>query len=244
MATAKIETGPGKIYEKILEIRKALPVLAKNGVGPQTQGSYKFLSIDDILEKVKPLEDEHGVISYPVDHQVTFHYNTAADKGDGRVPKENVQALTDYVFRYVAVEDGSFIDVSVPGEGIDSQDKGTRKATTQAQKIANILLYNIITGEPDPDAQDGGADAQAVSNGPAAKKPAAQRRVEQAQEKAAQSKPGGADLNALKAQIRAAIDGGKVEKDAVNDTMKALQGEGLKGVPLHQRLIKDLGIGD
>lgn len=237
MATAKVEVNPGKIYEKILEVRKNLPALAKNGVGPQTQGSYKFLSIDDILEKVAPLEDEHGIISYPVDHQVTFHYNAAADKADGRVPRENVQALTDYVFRYVAVEDGSFIDVSVPGEGTDSQDKGTRKATTQAQKIANILLYRIITGEADPDAQDGGADAQTA---------ATRQQTNPVQQKVAAAKAkattGGPDLNALKGQIRDYIGSDDAKREDVNTRLETLKAEGLTGVPLHQKLVKDLGL--
>ena len=128
MTTAIIEPAVPAIYARVNEIRKKVGRIAKNGVGPQTQGSYKFLAIDDILEAVKPLEDEAGIISYPLNHSVTFHYNTAADKNDGRVPRENVQGLVDFVFRYVAAEDGSFIDVSVPGEGIDSQDKATRKA--------------------------------------------------------------------------------------------------------------------
>lgn len=150
------------IYEAIHAVKKEMPALAKNGVGPQTQGSYKFLSVDDILAAVGPLEVKHGIVSYLVDTEMEFHYNRATDKGDGRVPRESVQGFGHFTFRYVSIKDGSHVDHVVPAEGIDTQDKATRKTVTQAQKIANITLYDIVTGEADPDSQDGGADNQAV----------------------------------------------------------------------------------
>jgi hypothetical protein len=160
MTEAKTKV-PG-IYAKIAEVRKKLPVLAKNGVGPSAQGGYKFLSIDDILSAVVPLENELGIISFPVENHTEFHYNTGEIVPGGRAPKENTTAMSWFVFRYVDVSDGSYIDVPVTGEGTDSQDKATRKATTQAQKIANITVYNLITGEPDPDSQNG-ADSNTAS---------------------------------------------------------------------------------
>ena len=80
MTTAIIEPAVPAIYARVNEIRKKVGRIAKNGVGPQTQGSYKFLAIDDILEAVKPLEDEAGIISYPLNHSVTFHYNTSRER--------------------------------------------------------------------------------------------------------------------------------------------------------------------
>ena len=226
------------IYGKVNEIRKKVGRIAKNGTGPQTQGSYKFLAIDDILEAVKPLEDELGVISYPVHHEVTFHYNTAADKNDGRVPRENVQGLVDFTFRYVAAEDGSHIDVSVPGEGIDSQDKATRKATTQAQKIANILLYNIITGEEDPDSQDGGAAAQ---NEPAGQSPA-QRQIDKARAATPAAK-GNSELEDLKKKVRDAIESGTVTREQVVTKQTEIKEATKKtGLDLQQELVKALGV--
>lgn len=226
------ETVPA-IYGKVNEIRKKIGRIAKNGVGPQTQGSYKFLAIDDILEAVKPLEDEAGVISYPVDHTVTFHYNRAADKGDGRVPKENVQGLVDFVFRYVAVEDGSHIDVSVPGEGIDSQDKAVRKSTTQAQKIANILLYNIITGEQDPDSVDGGADAQG------AVQPSRTERQLDRTRQAAPTKPQAKSSSRETIRVDY-IEAGKTDKDTVNGRMQHFKGQGLSGDAVWDAILKEL----
>jgi len=230
MTNAMIEPAPvPAIYAKVNEIRKKVGRIAKNGIGPQTQGSYKFLAIDDILEAVKPLEDEAGIISYPLNHSVTFHYNTAADKNDGRVPRENVQGLVDFVFRYVAAEDGSFIDVSVPGEGIDSQDKATRKAVTQAQKIANILLYNIITGEQDPDGQDGGAEAQTT---PAASN-STQRTVEKARN---------AGTSADQKKIVAYIGKDEEKRAKVNELHKKFKESGLAADKVNEKIVAELGL--
>jgi len=151
------------IHEKILEVQRNVPTLEKNGIGPQTQGSYKFLAVDDVLKGLKPLLNEHGIIVVPnlIDHG--FHYNPALAKDNERVPRESVQGWVKYDFEYIAVEDGSSIHSVVVGEGIDTQDKAIRKATTSAWKISLIQTFSLVTGEIDPDAQDGAAAAQEAS---------------------------------------------------------------------------------
>lgn len=179
------------IYGKMHAITSNMPTLEKNGVGPSTQGSYKFLAVDDVLHAVKPLLNEHGVIVSPTLIDKGFTFNSAAVKEDGRVPRQNVHAWVEYEYRFIAVEDGSEISVTVVGEGIDSQDKAIRKATTSASKIAFINAFTLITGEIDPDAQDGGADAQKEARVPEA--------VRKAQ--AAPAAPS-EDLSALRARVK------------------------------------------
>lgn len=156
MPVSEVKTTVPAIYEALLAIQKEVPTLQKNGVGPSTQGGYKFLAVDDVLSAVRPLLDKNGVIVIPnlLDHG--FHYNTALAKDNERVPRENVQAWVKYSFTFAAVADGSLVSTVVIGEGTDTQDKAIRKATTSAWKIALIQTFSLITGEPDPDAQDGG----------------------------------------------------------------------------------------
>lgn len=191
-----------KIHEAILEIQKTVPKLEKNGVGPQTQGGYKFLAVDDIILAVRPLLDKNGVIVHAelIDHG--FHYNTAVPKDNERVPRESVQAFVKYAFHFIAVEDSSELVTTVIGEGIDTQDKAIRKATTSAWKIALIQTFSLATGEIDPDAQDGAHAAQESggSTSPAAAKIAKASGATQAKSPA---KPAGPPKDA--AEFRNAI---------------------------------------
>lgn len=233
MATKKEEsdvatTKPKGIHAKILEIRKRVPVLSKNGVGPSTQGGYKFLSIDDILAAVVPLENELGVISYLTSSEVVFHYNRATDKGDGRVPKESTQGFGNFVFRFVDVDNPeSFIDVDVPAEGADTSDKATRKTVTQAQKIAKITTYDLITGEADPDAEDGAAEnqAHATSGGsPAATKSATQQRIDKARKPQAKADPVQGNVDWRQKVIDDYLAPGHVSRDSLNEMLEEFKG--------------------
>lgn len=233
------------IYEKIAAVREAAPTLQKNGTGPSTQGAYKFLSIDDILMAIRPLEVEHGIISFPVMSDLIIHHNTAATKDDGRKPSESTQVFEKYVFRYLAVGDGTYIDVPVTGEAIDTSDKAVRKATTQAQKIANILIYNLITGDPDPDGQDGNADAnKASAPTPATSKAldAAKKAPAKTPAKAAAPAPVAAAAKSPgQEKIRVEyINAGLVTKDEANDSKKDHEVKGLKGDALWEQVYKDM----
>lgn len=152
-----------KIYSAIAAIQAGVGTIPKNGIGPSSQGSYKFVANDDILAVISKLLVEHKVIVRPriVDHQLVTR-----EIGPNRSVALTVVTLET---TYISTEDGSEFSVVTTAEGADNGDKGGRKAVTQAQKIANLLTFSIATGEPDPDA----LDVQPVSapvQSPAAKK--------------------------------------------------------------------------
>jgi hypothetical protein len=134
-----------KIYEAIAAIQAGVGNIPKNGIGPASQGSYKYVKNDDILDAISRLMVEHGVITRPVIVDREF---LSREIGANRTVPLTV---VDLEIEYIAIEDGSSFTVQVSAEGADNGDKGMRKAVTQAQKIANLLTFNIATGEPDPD---------------------------------------------------------------------------------------------
>ena len=162
-----------KIYEAIAAIQAGVGNIPKNGIGPASQGSYKYVKNDDILDAISKLMVEHGVITRPSIYDYQF---ISREIGANRVVAMTVAQLE---IEYIAVEDGSSFTVSVAAEGADNGDKGMRKAVTQAQKIANLLTFNIATGEPDPDGIEVVPNAQQAS-------PVAQK-VAKAKEASAQS---------------------------------------------------------
>ena len=137
-----------KILQAIANIQAGVGAIPKNGVGPTSQGAYKYIKNDDILEKISALLVENNVIVQP---RITKHKLITREIGANRtVPVVVVELETTFV----SVEDGSTFTVVTCAEGADNGDKGTRKAVTQAQKIANLLTFSIATGEPDPDGED------------------------------------------------------------------------------------------
>lgn len=138
-----------KIYPAIAAIQAEVGNIPKNGIGPASQGSYKYIKNDDILEKVSELLVKHNVIVRP---RVLDYAITNREIGSGRTAPLTVLTLET---TYVSVEDGSEFTVVVSSEGADNGDKAGRKAMTQAQKMTNLLTFSIATGEPDPDGIDG-----------------------------------------------------------------------------------------
>jgi len=143
-ATPKAASVP-KIYKAIAAIQAGVGNVPKAGVGPASQGSYKYVKNDDILEAISKLMIENNVITRPV---ITNHQLVTREIGANRSVPMTIVSLD---VTYISTEDGSEFTVSVTAEGADNGDKGGRKAVTQAQKIANLLTFNIATGEPDPD---------------------------------------------------------------------------------------------
>ena len=137
-----------KIYQAIAAIQGEVGNIPKNGVGPASQGAYKFISNDDIIANVSKLLTKHGVVvrSRTLDYQ-----QAVREIGPNRGIALSIVTLET---TYISTEDGSEFSVITVGEGADNGDKGARKAYTQASKVANLLTFSIATGEPDPDSMD------------------------------------------------------------------------------------------
>lgn len=152
-----------KIYAAIAAIQAEVGNIPKNGIGPAAQGSYKFVSNDDIIGAISKLLVKHKVI---VQSNTIDSHHVTREIGANRTVALTVVTLET---TYISAEDGSEFKVVTVGEGADNGDKGARKAYTQASKVANLLTFSIATGEPDPDAIDAPINVPAAAT-PAAKK--------------------------------------------------------------------------
>lgn len=167
---------PRAIVAKLHAIQSEIGKLRMEGVGPDSQGSYKFLKVDTILEKLAPLLREHGVVVYPelVEIRTDRRYaqepdlTVSPEKWSGRLPKvtENHVVIVD--FHYLAVEDESELVVHIAGEASSTDDKTFNKAIRAAQKNAHIQTFSIVTGEPDLENSDQDAETRRELAGPSA----------------------------------------------------------------------------
>lgn len=141
------------IYKKMSAITAELTAVAKNlnvGIG---QSAYKAVGEADVLAAVKPLEEKHGVYSYPYSRKIVdSDLVTTTTEYKGKVTeKTNRYLRIETVYRFVNIDNpDEYIDITTYGDGIDPQDKAVGKAMTYSDKYALLKAYKIITGE-DPD---------------------------------------------------------------------------------------------
>ena len=147
------------IYQRMALITAELQTVAKNLTVPTGgKNSYKAVSERDILDAVKPLEEKHGVYSYPAGRNVLESNLLENEKeytdsrGNTTVTKTTTfMTRIETLYRFVNVDNpNDYIDTVTFAEGIDAQDKGSGKAMTYADKYALMKAYKISTGD-DPD---------------------------------------------------------------------------------------------
>ena len=159
MTTATIE--PASIYRKIALIQKEVGAIEKNGTGPQQKGSFRYIKQEDILDKIHALLVENDVIVIPT---ITSLKHDVVEANN----RMNIYSVVQAVYRYISVEDGSYIETTSTGEGSDiGSDTATRKAATQAMKIAHLHTFTIPGTDLSLDDREGYANDTPATESPA-----------------------------------------------------------------------------
>ena len=127
-----------KIYPAMVAIMLSVTALEKSRRN-QTQG-YDFRGIDDAYNMLHDIMAEHGVFCLP---------NVVADRHEERTNKNGTCLIYRIVtMRYTFIaSDGSSVEATTIGEGMDSGDKAANKAMSAAQKYALIQSFLIPTKE-------------------------------------------------------------------------------------------------
>gem|GEM_PF-3176646 len=110
-----------------------------------TQQNFNFRGIDAVVNAAAAALNKHGIINIPKLLEVTYG---TEEVGQKRTLMANVRVKVRYRFTGPR---GDHFDVVVPGEAMDSGDKGVAKAMSVAWRIALIQALNLPTGDPDPD---------------------------------------------------------------------------------------------
>jgi len=149
------------IYQRMSAITNELNTVAKNLNISVGKGSYKAVGEADVLAEVKPMEEKHGVYSYPCARSVIESGILENADYNGNVKKQLWERI-ETIYRFVNIDNPSeFIEITTYGDGIDSGDKSVGKAMTYADKYALLKAYKIITGD-DPD-QEASGELRGVS---------------------------------------------------------------------------------
>ena len=139
------ESGKG-IYAAMAAIQRDFPAVTKEGINPSQK--YKFRGIDDALKALNPLLSKHGVFMVAQDLKVSIS-DTGAKTSNGTPMFRSI--LTGTVIWYHL--DGSSIESSIVGEGIDMGDKGTMKAHANALKYLCWYTFAVPTESEKKDSE-------------------------------------------------------------------------------------------
>jgi hypothetical protein len=136
-----------KIFTAMMAVMRDIEAIVKDKVNT-TQG-FKFRGIDDVYNAVHPLFKKHGIFTTS---------EVLSSKREDRLSAKGgnlIWSILEIRFTFYA-EDGSFVQSTMQGEGMDSGDKGSNKAMAVAQKYAIIQAFSIPTveGSPEPDKED------------------------------------------------------------------------------------------
>lgn len=139
------------LYQKLIEVRKAVPYLKKDNKGFQ----FQYVSSSQTLGALREAMDAQGVLLVPeiLDHAVS----------DKATKKEGSQLFTELTMKF------TWINAELPeerieclwyGQGLDTGEKGTGKAATYAEKYFMLKFFNVPTDKDDPDSFQEKVDAQ------------------------------------------------------------------------------------
>jgi len=143
----KTETQRKEIYKAIIGVTEDL--IKEGGIGKNRvndQQHFKFRGIEDIQNTLAPLLVKHRLCIVP-----TF-VNRKTDQYESKAGGKIFSTVVEGVFELICAVDGSSVQVTIPGEAMDTGDKSTNKAMSMAMKYAAILTFCIPTEGEDADA--------------------------------------------------------------------------------------------
>lgn len=136
--------GVPTIIQLIATVMAEVTHVGKDGWNDQQK--FKFRGIDAVINAFGPAARRAGIVPAPKVKETVYRDVLVGAK---RTPMQQCTVKVRYRFWGPA---GDHLDVKVPGEAMDSGDKGTAKAMSVAYRTALIQLLALPTDEPDPDA--------------------------------------------------------------------------------------------
>lgn len=125
---------PPGIYAALASVKRKIGAVGKSQHNQQQ--NYNYRGIDDIYNAVSPLFSEYGIISIP---EMIEHKRESHTSAKGTLSHFSIVTMRYKFFH----EDGSSVDCTVVGEGMDSGDKATNKAMAAAHKYAICQILTI-----------------------------------------------------------------------------------------------------
>lgn len=134
------------VIELLIEAMRKVKAVGK--VQRNTQQNYNFRGIDDVVNAANPVFQRLGILTIPRVRSASYR-DVTTTKGN---PSREVTVTVEFAFYGPR---GDCLSAVVPGESMDSGDKGTPKAMSVALRVALIQVLMLPTKDlhPDPDSE-------------------------------------------------------------------------------------------
>jgi len=139
------------IYQKLHKIQAHIIGLGKD----KSANSYKYVTGDKVLEHIKPLMNELGlilkqeIISIDNERQ-DYRVGVNTQSPDGR-PKSEILSKVMMRFTWVDIETGEKDENLFGANGQNDWDKGVGSALTYGERYFLLKFFHIATDEDDID---------------------------------------------------------------------------------------------
>ena len=131
-----------KIYSAITSVMKDMEAVPKDKKAESPGANYKYRSVDQIYSALQKHMAKHGVFTVPV--RLNRVEATGTTKSGGIMH----HAVITFAYKFYAI-DGSYIEVIIDGEGMDTSDKVSGKCAAYAHKYALMQVFCIPTEDAD-----------------------------------------------------------------------------------------------
>lgn len=140
--TAENAVNPLGLHRKLLEIRKKVKLLVKDGMN--SHQNFKYVSSSQALNTLREHMDSYGLLLIPncvrMDTEVVQ---------TGKSPR--VLTKINMIYTWMDVESKEEMACEWVAQGIDSNELGVGKAFTYAEKYFLMKFFNVPTDTDDPD---------------------------------------------------------------------------------------------
>lgn len=136
------------VFQAILEVQRKVTHVEKGDQYNGGQTRFAYRGIDRVVQALSPAMRETGLLMLPADVALTEY--TQVTTAGGKLASLARVLVT---YRLLSVDEPGETTVIVPGEAMDSGDKSISKAMSVAWRTALIQVFNLPTGEPDPDSE-------------------------------------------------------------------------------------------
>lgn len=141
--TIKPKASAPLIFPKMINVMRKVGVIGKDRENPQQH--YSFRGVDDVYNELHQILADEGIITIP---------NVLEERAEDRESssgKTTIYRVLKIQYKFCA-EDGSYVESTIIGEGMDWGDKAANKALSVGHKYCLLQMFCIPTAEPkDPE---------------------------------------------------------------------------------------------